>query len=180
MDITNGEGIGISLFVQGCHFHCKNCFNFETWDFNSGKEWTEETKGAFLILASNSHIKRVSILGGEPLAVENLNEVLDLVNEIRLSYPKKSIWLYSGYEFSKFFVLREYEGVKLHLPNSRHQKLSDDEIRKEIISKCDVMVDGRYVDDLRDISLKWRGSLNQNVISIQESINQERLVLYCD
>ena len=163
MDISNGEGIGISLFVQGCHFHCKNCFNSSTWDFDCGKDWTEEVRERFLALVSRAQIKRVSILGGEPLANENLIDVLDLVNEIKLSYQQKTIWIYSGYEFCKFFRLRDYEGVKLHLPYSRYQEIKDDEIRKEIISKCDVMVDGRYVDELRDISLKWRGSSNQNV-----------------
>lgn len=112
-------------------------------------------------MAANPHIKRISLLGGEPLADENLNDVLDLVNEIRLSYPQKNIWLYSGFTWEEVFN-------------------GDSEIRKEIISKCDVMVDGRYIDGLRDLSLKWRGSANQNVIDIQESIKQERLVLYCD
>lgn len=161
MDISNGEGVGISLFTQGCHFHCRNCFNSETWDFDGGKEWTEEVEKDFLRLAANPHIKRISLLGGEPLANENLDGVLDLVNEIRLSYPQKNIWLYSGFTWDE--VLN-----------------GDNEIRKEIISKCDVMIDGRYVDELRDISLKWKGSTNQNVIDIQESIKQERLVLYCN
>lgn len=161
MDISNGEGIGISLFTQGCHFHCKNCFNTETWDFNGGKEWSEEVKKDFLRLAENPHIKRISLLGGEPLADENLNDVLDLVNEIRLSFPQKNIWLYSGFTWDEVFN-------------------GDKEIRKEIISKCDVMIDGRYVDELRDISLKWRGSNNQNVIDVQESIKQERFTLYCN
>lgn len=161
MDISNGEGIGISLFTQGCHFHCKNCFNTEAWDFDGGKEWSEEVKNDFVRLAANPHIKRISLLGGEPLANENLDGTLDLVNKIRLAYPDKNIWLYSGYTWEEVFN-------------------GDNEIRKEIISRCDVMVDGRYIDDLRDLSLKWRGSANQNVINIHESIKQERLVLYCD
>jgi len=161
MDISNGEGIGISLFTQGCHFHCKNCFNTQAWDFDGGKAWSEEVKNDFVRLAANPHIKRISLLGGEPLAIENLDGVLDLVNEIRLSYPQKNIWLYSGFTWDEVFN-------------------GDNEIRKEIISKCDVMIDGRYVDELRDISLKWKGSTNQNVIDIQESIKQERLVLYCN
>lgn len=161
MDISNGEGIGISLFTQGCHFHCKNCFNTEAWDFDGGKEWSKEVKNDFVKLAANPHIKRISILGGEPLANENLDGVLDLVKEIRLSYPEKNIWLYSGYTWDEVFN-------------------GENEIRKEIIAKCDVMIDGRYIDELRDLSLKWRGSTNQNVINIQESIKQERLVLYCD
>ena len=97
-DICNGEGIGISLFVQGCHFHCKNCFNKNTWDFNGGKEWTEETKNYFLKLIDKPYIKRISILGGEPLASQNLNEILCLVNQIRLLYPEKIIWFYTGFK----------------------------------------------------------------------------------
>lgn len=118
-------------------------------------------KKDFLRLASSPHIKRISLLGGEPLADENLNDVLDLVNEIRLSFPQKNIWLYSGFTWDEVFD-------------------GDNEIRKEIISKCDVMIDGRYEDELRDISLKWRGSNNQNVIDVQKSIKQERLALYCN
>ena len=105
LDLSNGEGVGIALFVQGCHFHCPNCFNPETWDYNGGKEWTEEVKNKFLELANRPYIKRISILGGEPLAEENLDDVLDLVNRIRLSSPQKSIWLYTGNTIStcKYF-----------------------------------------------------------------------------
>ena len=97
MDISNGEGVGVSLFVQGCPFHCKNCFNSETWDFNGGKEWTEETKNKFMELIDRPYIRRVSILGGEPLHENNLSEVLSLVKEIREKFPDKTIWLYTGY-----------------------------------------------------------------------------------
>lgn len=94
MDISNGEGVGVSLFVQGCPFHCKNCFNSETWDFNGGKEWTEKTKNKFMELIDRPYIKRVSFLGGECLADQNLDEVLKLVKQIRISFPKKTIWLW--------------------------------------------------------------------------------------
>ena len=180
LDISNGEGVGVALFVQGCHFHCYNCFNTETWDFNGGKEWTPDVKEKFLELIDRPYIKRVSILGGEPLADENLDDVLDLVteinkrynfqkvdsvnhckigvsedenaDEIRLSCPNKSIWLYSGYQWSEIFndgvyLTRDCAGWK----------------RREIVKKCDVMIDGKYMDSQRDITLKWRGSLNQNI-----------------
>ena len=180
LDISNGEGVGVALFVQGCHFHCYNCFNIDTWDFNGGKEWTPEVKEKFLELIDRPYIKRVSILGGEPLADENLDDVLDLVteinkrynfqkvdsanpckmgvsegknaDEIRLSFPNKTIWLYSGYQWSEIFndgvyLTRDCAGWK----------------RREIVKKCDVMIDGKYVDSQRDITLKWRGSLNQNI-----------------
>ena len=126
MDISNGEGVGVSLFVQGCDRHCFNCFNSETWDFNGGKEWTEETKNKFMELIDRPYIKRISILGGEPLAEQNLDDVLSLVKEIRekysisqnpnsenigksrvledenskeirISFPEKTIWLYTGF-----------------------------------------------------------------------------------
>lgn len=184
-DIANGEGIGVALFVQGCRFHCYNCFNPETWDFNGGKEWTLEVREKFLELIDRPYIKRVSLLGGECLADENLDDVLDLVTEInkryntpqdivcedcnnhnilnkntdkiRLLLPKKTIWLYSGYTFEECLL------------NTK---------RREILKNTDVIVDGRYIDSQRDITLKWRGSSNQRVIDIKQSIKQNELVLY--
>ena len=111
MDISNGEGVGVSLFVQGCPFHCKNCFNSDTWDFNSGKEWTEEIKDKFMKLIDRPYIKRVSFLGGECLADQNLDGVLDLIKEIRISFPEKTIWLYTGYEISEIVKQEQYERV---------------------------------------------------------------------
>ena len=93
LDISNGEGVGVALFVQGCPFACKNCFNSDTWDFNGGKEWTQETEDKLVELASRPYIKRLSILGGEPLVDENLDGVLHLVDRFRLSFPNKSICL---------------------------------------------------------------------------------------
>ena len=97
LDISNGEGVGVALFVQGCPFnpHCYNCFNPETWNFNGGKEWTPEVEDKFIELASRPYIKRISLLGGEPLADENLDGVLHLIDRFRLSFPNKSIWIYS-------------------------------------------------------------------------------------
>lgn len=159
MDIVNGKGFGAALFVQGCHFHCKNCFNQSTWDFNGGKEWTEEVKKAFLESVANPRVKRISILGGEPLAEENLVDVLDLVNEIRLSFPEKTIWIYSGFTWL--------------------ETLNND-LRHKIIKQCNVMVDGRFVDKLKDLSLAYRGSSNQRVINVQESLKQNKVILYCE
>jgi anaerobic ribonucleoside-triphosphate reductase activating protein len=202
LDISNGQGVGISLFIQGCKFHCYNCFNPETWDFNGGKEWTEETKNKFLELAARPYIKRVSLLGGECLAEENLNGVLDLVTEIRKRYnsPKadsknpweiktfknenpdkirllygntKAIWLYTGYDFDQ---LKDNYNLYKYTPlaNESDKWLT----RWEIISQCDVLVDGRYIDSLKDPSLKWCGSSNQRVIDVQESIRTGEVVLY--
>ena len=181
--MSNGEGIGIALFVQGCPFnpHCKNCFNPETWDFNGGKEWTEDVRNKFLKLAERPYINRISILGGEPLADENLNDVLDLVNRIRLSCPQKSIWLYSGYTFEECQPhTRRAWFVKEHFPND--EKLLNESInqdkRAEIIENVNVMVDGKYIDSQRDITLPYRGSKNQRLINIQKSLQKGEMVLW--
>ena len=143
--------------MQGCPFRCYNCFNPETWDFNGGKEWNKEIENQFIELAKRPYIKRISILGGEPLADNNLQDVLNLVNKIRLLLPDKKIWLYTGYRFEECLG---------HI------------IRKEIILKCDVLVDGRYIDNLRDISLKWRGSSNQRVIDMKSTFEHNCVKLY--
>ena len=183
MDISNGEGVGVALFVQGCHFHCYNCFNPDTWDFNGGKEWTPEIKDKFLELIDRPYIKRVSILGGEPLADENLDGIFDLISEIKRRFSDtKTIWLYTGYTLKL---------SKLHIdPTDSHKTKQDynfyttepsknvvsNFLRSEIIDKIDVVVDGRYIDSQRNISLKWRGSSNQRVISVQESLKQGKVI----
>ena len=154
-DVTNGEGIGISLFVQGCHFHCFNCFNPDTWDFNGGHEWTEEIEKTFLDLLKANHIKRVTVLGGEPLEEQNLLEVFNLLEKIKNNFPSKRLWIYSGFTFEECL---------------KHP------LRKKILSLCDVLVDGRYIDELRDISLPWRGSSNQRVIDVQKSLQENRVI----
>ena len=185
MDISNGEGVGVALFVQGCPFnpHCYNCFNTDTWDFNGGKEWTEETEDKLIELANKPYIKRLSILGGEPLADENLDGVLHLVDRFRLSFPNKSIWLYSGYELS---LKKEYipvddfwndedEEYYRFITNPKDNNISDFK-RSVIISKCDVVIDGRYIDSQRNPSKKFAGSDNQRVISIAESLKQGKVI----
>lgn len=174
MDISNGEGVGISLFVQGCHFHCKNCFNPETWDFDGGKEWTPEVEDTFIELASRPYIKRISLLGGECLADENLDGVLNLVNKIRLLLPEKSIWLYTGFYWEEIFEPIFTEQSQDWIDNY----LMQCEIRKQIISQSNVLIDGRYVDNLRDLSLKWIGSKNQSVIDVKKSLRENRIILY--
>lgn len=205
LDLSNGEGVGVALFVQGCHFHCKNCFNPETWDFYGGKEWTEETKERFLELVDRPYIKRVSLLGGECLAEENLDDVLDLVtevnkrynttqdtvhinnknnnilnenaNKIRLSSPKKSIWLYTGYticfreQLNKMVLSAKTDDYHLDaaIPTV---------IREKILEECDIVVDGNYIDSQRDITLPYRGSSNQRLINIQQSLQKGKIVLW--
>lgn len=176
MDISNGESIGVALFVQGCDFHCHNCFNEETWDFNGGKEWTDEIENKFIKLASRPYVKRISILGGEPLHKNNLESVSNLVNKIQLLFPEKRIWLYTGFEWEDITMKC---GEVVH----NHNGLKFD--RHNIVEQCDVVVVGRYVDELRDLSLKWRGSSNQRVVNVQESLKWENhltnnVIMYCD
>lgn len=169
LDLSNGEGVGVALFVQGCHFHCENCFNPETWDFDGGKEWTEEVKNKFLELANKSYIKRISILGGEPLAKENLDDVLDLVNEFRLSSPQKSIWLYSGYTWEQLFEDDDFD---------IQGGICENQIRRAIVLSSNVFVDGQYIESQRNISLPYRGSLNQRLINVQQSLQKGEIVLW--
>ena len=186
MDISNGEGVGVALFVQGCPFnpHCYNCFNPDTWDFNGGKEWTPEIKDKFLELINRPYIKRVSILGGEPLADENLDDIFDLISEIKRRFSDtKTIWLYTGYtlKLSKLNYIDPTDNYKTKQDYNFYTTESSKNIvsnflRSEVIKKVDAVVDGRYIDSQRDISLKWRGSSNQRVISVQESLKQGKVI----
>lgn len=170
-EVNNGHLGGQSLYVQGCRFRCPNCFNPETWDFNGGKMWTPEIKKKFIELANRPYIKRISLLGGECLADENLDGILDLVHEIRLSCPNKTIWIYTGFSWEDC-IMKQGEIVDSHNGNRFKRNL--------VIEQCDILIDGRYIESQRNLSLKWRGSSNQRVIDIQESLKQNRIFLYCD
>lgn len=169
LDISNGEGIGVALFVQGCPFHCYNCFNPETWDFNGGKEWTEKTQNEFFELIDRPYIKRISFLGGECLCKNNLDEITELVAKCKTLFPDKTIWLYTGYTWEE-----------INAKTLSSYKDSNNVIRRKIVALCDVLVDGRYIDSQRDIALKWRGSKNQRVIDVKQSLHNGRISLYCD
>ena len=166
MDISNGERVGVALFVQGCPHHCRNCFNPETWDFDGGKEWTKEIKDEFLKLIDRPYIKRVTLLGGSPLAKENLIDVLSLVKEIKIRFPDKKIWLYTGYTWDYLF---DYKNTVDILGNM---------IRQEIIKYCDVLIDGRFEEDKKDLSLRFRGSSNQRIIDAQKSLKKGEIILW--
>lgn len=171
MDISNGEGVGIALFVQGCHFHCKNCFNQDTWDFNGGKEWTRKTKNEFLELIEKPYIKRVSFLGGECLADENLEGVYDLIKSIKKIHPEKMLWMYTGYTWETIF--HPVTTGNINFERDRLIKL-----RQDIISMCNVLIDGRYVDELRDMNLEFRGSSNQRIIDVKKSLESGEIILW--
>ncbi len=164
MDISNGEGVGVSLFVQGCPFHCKNCFNENIWDYNKGKIWDKDTKKIFLNLVNQPQIVRISLLGGEPLYSLNLDGILDLCKTIKIQYPNKIIWLYSGYKFDDIFANKSIDMLK----------------RQSIIKLCNVMVDGQFIDSLKDMNLKFKGSSNQRVIDIQNTLKWNKIIIYKD
>lgn len=167
MDISNGSGVGISLFVQGCHFHCQGCFNQETWDFNGGYEWTKKIEDRFLCLANKPYIQRISFLGGEPLADENVETILSVIKRLRLRYPSKKIWIYTGYV---------WESVQ-------SDTSSIGALRRSAINLSDVVVDGRFEIDKQDINhkqMQWAGSLNQRVIDVSKSLSTNRVALYAE
>ena len=158
MDISNGEGVGVSLFVQGCHLHCKNCFNQDTWDFSGGKEWNREIEDEFMKLVSRPYIKRVSLLGGEPLADENVLDIMRLINRIKTECPDKKIWCYTGYTWEQIFPI-----VNPYL-NLTQAEMT----RQNVVKNCDILVDGRFVEEEKDLSLEFRGSKNQKIIDVKE------------
>lgn len=148
-ELCNGNDIGISLYVQGCDAHCKNCFNPETWDFGGGVRFSAATERDFFESMNKPYIKRVAFLGGEPLDKRNAPTVLRLIEKVRCKTPIKSIWVYTGYKLEDL-------------------EFSCDESVRKILSLIDVLVDGRYVDELRDLSLPFRGSSNQRIIDMTE------------
>ena len=155
MDVTNGNGIGVALFTQGCPYHCKNCFNPETWDFNKGKDWTKEIENRIIELLKPEYITRLTILGGEPLIERNIEPLTALLKRAKGIYPDKQVWLYTGGDFE---VLEGLYG--------------------EIFQYVDILIDGRYIDDLKDYKLKWRGSSNQRIIDVQKSLKEGGTILY--
>ena len=171
-DMNNGNGLRVVLWLSGCSHHCYNCQNPQTWSPGSGIPFDESAKQEIFNELSKDYISGITFSGGDPLHENNLDDVLKLVNEIRTSFPKKTIWLYTGYELSEIIKQEQHEKAS-GLPSVWSK-------RWEIISNVDVLVDGEYINEQKDITLKWRGSKNQRVISIPETIKQGKVVLYCD
>lgn len=153
MDVSNGPGIRVSIFMQGCTFNCKGCFNPETHDFNGGKEFTDETIERILELASKEYIVGLSILGGEPLHPKNIEGTTRLAKAFKEKYPDKTVWVWSGFLFD-----RDLAG-------------------KEVLKYIDVLVDGQYKCELYSPILRWKGSSNQRVINVQKSLTKDKIVL---
>ena len=152
MDISNGPGVRVSIFMQGCSFHCKNCFNKETWDFEGGQEFTDDTINKVLELSNKPEVKGLSILGGEPMHPTNIEGTTKLAKVFKENYPEKNIWAWTGFK---------YEDIK----------------NNEVFNYIDVLVDGQYKDELHDPTLKWKGSSNQRVIDIKESKKENKICL---
>ena len=154
MDIADGPGVRVSIFMQGCTFKCKNCFNPETHDFNAGKEFTDATIDRVLELCSNENVEGLSILGGEPMHPLNIEGTRKLAKTFKEKYPNKNLWVWTGFLFDR------------------------DLKNEETLKYIDVLVDGQYVDELHNPTLKWRGSSNQRVIDVQKSLKDGNIILF--
>jgi len=154
-DIANGDGVRVSLFVSGCTHRCKGCFNEVAWDFHSGQDFTKETAGYLLRICNPQHISGLSLLGGEPFEPINQRGLLPLLKEFKKRYPQKNVWCYTGYT---------YEIDILRSDGKAHCEVTD-----ELLTYIDIMVDGEFVEDLKDISLAFRGSSNQRILNIHNT-----------
>lgn len=162
-DVANGLGVRVSLFVSGCNHHCKGCFNENAWNFNYGKEFTEETIEEIIKDLDNPYISGLSLLGGEPLEYENQKGILPLVKRVKEVYPDKNIWCYTGFTFDRDII------------NGMCNKWDE---TKELVSYIDVIVDGKFEEDKKSLSLKFRGSKNQRIIDVKKSLKDNKVVEY--
>ena len=161
IDIANGPGVRVSLFVSGCNHHCKGCFNECAWDFNYGNKFTEETIQEVLKDLNKDYISGLTLLGGEPLEPANQKGLLPLVKKVKEKYPEKSIWCYTGFDFEKDVM------------GSMSQNVEE---TKELMKYIDVVVDGKFEEDKKDITLKFRGSSNQRIIDVQKSKEKQKVI----
>ena len=164
-DIANGEGVRVTLFVSGCTNHCKNCFQPQTWDFNYGKPFTEETEAELFRLLSPRYIRGLTLLGGEPFEPENQRALLPFLRKLRRELPEKTVWAFTGFTWEE-----------LHTEGS-HPRC---EVTDELLSLIDVLVDGRYVEELKDIGLRFRGSSNQRLLDLKATRASGKLTLLPD
>ena len=162
-DVANGPGVRISVFVSGCRHYCKNCFNQVAWDFNYGTPFTEETIDTVIEYLKPDYIAGLSLLGGEPLELENQKGLLPLLRKVREVYPNKNIWCYTGYTFEDDVIGR----------------MAKEQVEtKELLTYLDVLVDGKFMEELKDLSIRFRGSSNQRIIKVQESLKAGKTILW--
>lgn len=164
-DIANGEGVRVTLFVSGCTNHCKNCFQPQTWDFNYGKPFTEETEAELFRLLSPRYIRGLTLLGGEPFEPENQRALLPFLRKLRRELPEKTVWAFTGFTWEE-----------LHTEGS-HPRC---EVTDELLNLIDVLVDGRYVEERKDIGLRFRGSSNQRLLDLNATRASGKLTLLPD
>ncbi len=162
-DIANGTGVRVSVFVSGCNHKCKNCFNEEAWDFSYGKEFTEVEMEKVLKELDNPYVSGLSLLGGEPLEYRNQKGLLPLVKKVKEKYPEKDIWCYTGFTFDNDVM----DGM-----------CNKWEETSELVKYLDVVVDGKFEEEKKDIKLKFRGSSNQRVIDVKKSLKEKKAVLF--
>ena len=159
-DIANGVGVRVSLFVSGCNHHCKECFNQEAWDFNYGEEFTDNEMNKIIDMLKPDYIKGLTLLGGEPMELVNQKGILPLVKKIKELYPNKTIWCYSGFTFEQIMKMME-----------------EWETTRELVKYFDVLVDGKFMIEKKDVSIKFRGSSNQRLIDLPKSLEKKEVVL---
>lgn len=164
-DVANGVGVRVSLFVSGCTHRCKGCFNAEAWDFSYGKPYTEETEEEILDALDKDYIAGLSLLGGEPFEPQNQRALLPLLRKFRERYPQKDVWCYSGYTFDSDLQ----KGGRAHC-----------EATDEMLSMLDILVDGEFVEDLKDLKLRFRGSANQRIIDVPRTLREGEVRLWKD
>ncbi|MGN1162359.1 MAG: anaerobic ribonucleoside-triphosphate reductase activating protein [Christensenellales bacterium] len=161
-DIANGLGIRISLFVSGCTHHCKGCFNAETWNFDYGKPFTKDEENQIISLLKKPHIKGLTLLGGEPMEPQNQAEVVKLLRRVKSELPQKDVWCYSGYTLEEL----QDKNHRTHTP-----------VTDEILGMLDVLVDGEFVAEKKNLKLKFRGSENQRIIDMKQTQKDNKIVL---
>ena len=161
-DVANGPGVRVSLFVSGCTHRCKGCFNAEAWDFNYGEAFTEQIADEVIEALAPSYIKGFSLLGGEPFEPCNQKVLAPLLERIKSTYPDKTVWCYSGYDFERDMLAH---------------RLGDADVTDRMLACIDVIVDGEFVEEKKDLSIRFRGSSNQRIIDVQASLNEKRTVL---
>lgn len=162
-DIANGEGVRVSLFVSGCRRHCKGCFNAVAWDFSYGKPFDEAVREHILELLKPDYIAGLTLLGGDPFEPENQRALLPFVKQVKQTYPQKNIWCFTGYTYSDGGIAEPEVQT---------------EVTRELLAHIDILVDGRFMEERKDIRLKFRGSSNQRIIDVKQSISSGSIVLY--